>query len=61
MAAHPVAVAADVDDVATVQEPVQQSSRHDLVVQDVPPVLKPLVRRQHRRRASVAAVDQLEE
>ena len=38
VAAHPVAVAPDVDDVATVQQPVRQSSRHDFVVQDVPPV-----------------------
>ena len=46
---HPVAVAPDVDDVAAVQQPVQQRGRHDLVVQDLPPVLEALVRGQHRR------------
>ena len=58
---HPVAVAPDVDDLATVQEAVQQGSRHNFVVQDLSPLLKALVRGQHRRGASVPAADQLEE
>ena len=34
VAPHPVAVAADVDDVAAVEKTVQQGGGHDLVVQD---------------------------
>ena len=61
MAAHPVAVAPDVDHVAAVQYPVQQRGGHDLVVQDLSPLLEALVRGQHRRGVLVAPVDELEE
>ena len=61
VAAHPVAVAPDVDDVAAVQHPVQQRGGHDLVAEDAAPLLEALVRGQHRRGPSVAAVDELEE
>ena len=58
---HPVAVAADVDDVAVVQQPVDERCGHDLVAEHAAPFLEALVGRQHRRRALVAGVDQLEE
>ena len=54
---HPIAVAADVDEVAPVEQPVEESGRHDLVVQDLAPVLEALVRGQHGRGVSVAGVD----
>jgi len=38
--AHPVAVAADVDDVAVVQQPVDEGGDHDLVTEDTAPVLE---------------------
>ena len=56
MASHPVAVAADVDEVAAVERPVEQRCGHDLVVQDLAPALEALV-----RGVLVAPVDQLEE
>ena len=43
MAPHPVTVAPDVDDVAAVQEAVEQRGGHDLVVQDRAPALEALV------------------
>jgi hypothetical protein len=46
--AHPVAVAANVDDVTVVHEPVNQGRRHDLVAEDLAPLLKALVRGEHR-------------
>ena len=61
MAPHPVAVAPDVDDVAAVEEPVQQRGGHDLVVEDLPPLLEALVRGEYGRSMLVAAVDELEE
>ena len=61
MLPHPVAVAPDVDDVAMVQEPVDERRRHDLVAEHVSPFLEALVRGQHRRRPLVPGVDQLEE
>ena len=61
VAAHPVAVAADVDDVAAVEQPVQQCGGHDLVVQDLSPLLEALVRGDDGRGMLVAAVDELEE
>ena len=59
--AHPVAIAADVDDVAMVQESVDERGGHDFVTQDFAPVLEALVRRQHCGCAFIAAVDQLKE
>ena len=40
--AHPVAVAADVDDVAVVQEAVDERGRHDLVAEGGAPLLEAL-------------------
>ena len=37
MLPHPVAVAPDVDDVAMVQQPVDERRRHDLVAEHVSP------------------------
>ena len=61
VALHPVAVAPSVDDVAAVEQPVQQRGGHDLVVQDLAPLLEVLVRGDHGRSVLVAAVDELEE
>ncbi len=61
MASHPVAVAADVDDVAAVEQTVQEGGGHDLVVQDLAPALEALVRGEHRRGVLVAPVHELEE
>ena len=58
---HPEAVAADVDDVAVVQEPVDKRSGHDLIAEDLPPLLKALVGREYGGCALVAAIDELEE
>jgi hypothetical protein len=44
---HPVAVAADVDDVAVVEKAVDQRRRHDLVTKDLTPLLKALVAGEH--------------
>ena len=60
-AAHAVAVAPDVDHVAAVEQPVEERGGHDLVVQDLSPLLKALVRGHHRRGVLVASVDELEE
>ena len=61
MASHPVAVAADVDDVTAVEGPVKEGGGHDLVVQDLAPALEALVRGEDRRCVLVAAVDELVE
>ena len=61
VAPQPVAVAADVDDVAAVEQPVEQRGRHDLVVEDLAPALEALVRGEHSRGVLVAPVDELEE
>ena len=45
VAAHPVAVAPDVDHVGAVEQPVQQRGGHDLVVQDLSPLLEALCSR----------------
>ena len=58
---HAIAVAADVDDVAVVRQPVDERRGHDPVAKHATPVLKVLVRGQHRRCPFVAGVDQLEE
>ena len=61
MGAHPVAVAPDVDDVAVVQQAVDQRGRYHLVAEHPAPVLEALVGRQHRRSPFVTRVDQLKE
>src|SRR6185437_2761365 len=58
---HSVAVAADVDDVTMMDEPVDQCRRHHLVAKDLPPFLKALVRGEYRRGVLVAATHELEE
>ena len=44
---HPVAAATDVDNMAVVQEPIDEGSGHDLVAQDLTPLLEPFVGREH--------------
>ena len=61
MLAHPVAVATDVDDLAVVQQPVDEGGGHDLVAEYAAPVLEALVGGEHGRGAFVAGVDELEE
>ncbi len=61
MLAHPVAVPADVDDVAVVEEAVDERRRHDVVAQHLAPVLEALVAREHGARVLVAAGHELEE
>ena len=58
---HPIAVAADIDDVAVVQQPVDEGRRHHLVPEDSAPFLEAFVGRQHCRGAFVAGIDELEE
>lgn len=48
MVAHPVGVAADVDDVAVVEHPVDESGSHDLVSENLSPFVEWLVRGEHR-------------
>ncbi len=43
VSAHAVAVSADVDDVAAVQEPVEQRGGHDPVAEDPTPLFEALV------------------
>ena len=50
VATQPVAVAPDVDDVAPVQDPVQQRRRDHLVPKDLAPFRKPLFAVRGERR-----------
>ena len=59
--AHPVAAATDVDDVAVMQEPVDERCGHDLVAQDLAPLLEAFIRGQHSGCALIAPIDELEE
>ena len=59
--AHAVAVAPDVDDVTVTHEAVDERARHDVVAQDVAPVLEAFVAREHGGRPLVAAAHELEE
>ena len=61
MGPHAVAVASNVDDVAMVQQTVDQGRRHDFVAEHAAPFLEALVRGQHGRGLLVAGIDQLEE
>ena len=61
MPAHAVSVTPDFDDVATVEEPVQKRSGHNLVAEDPAPLLEALVGRQDGRGATIAPGDELEE
>ena len=49
MVAHPVAVAADVDDVAVVEQAVDQRPGHEIVAEDLAPFVEGLVRGQDGR------------
>ena len=54
---HPVAVAADVDDVAVVQQPLDEGRGHDLVAEHGAPFLEALVGGEHGGGTFVAGVD----
>ena len=57
---HPVAVAADVDDVAVMDEAIDECSGHDFVAQDFAPFLEALVGREDGGGDLVASVYELE-
>ena len=59
--AHPVAAAADVDDMAVMQQAIDERSSHDLVAQDLAPLLETFIGGQHSGCALIAPVDELEE
>ena len=59
--AHPVAAAADVDDMAVMQQAIDERSGHDLVAQDLAPLLEAFIGGQHSGCALIAPVDELEE
>ena len=61
MIPHAVGVPSDVDDMAVVDQPVDQSGGHHLVAEHAAPVLEALVRGQHGRGPLVSGVDELEE
>ena len=56
-----VAVPPNVDDVAMMDEPVDQGRRHHVVPEDLAPLLEPFVAREDGRRVFVAPGEQLEE
>ena len=59
--AHAVAAAADVDDMAVMQQAIDERSGHDLVAQDLAPLLEAFIGGQHSGCALIAPVDELEE
>lgn len=61
MVAHPVAVAADVDDMAVVHEAVDERSGHDFIAQYIAPFLEAFVGGEDRGGMLVATVDELED
>ena len=61
MLPHAVAVAPDVDDVAVVEQPIDERGGHDLVAEDVPSLLEALVGGEDDGADLVAPVDELEE
>jgi hypothetical protein len=58
---HAIAVAADVDDVAVMQEAVDERGGHDVVAEDLAPLLEALVRGEDGGRALVSASHELVE
>ena len=48
--AHAIAVAADGDEVAVVDEAIDQRRRDHVIAEDVAPLLEALIRREDRRR-----------
>ena len=59
--AHAVAAAADVDGMAVMQQAIDERSGHDLVAQDLAPLLEAFIGGQHSGCALIAPVDELEE
>ena len=57
----PLLGAGHVDDMTVMQEPVDECRGHDLVAQDLAPLLEALVGGEHGGRVLVAPVDELEE
>ncbi len=58
---HPVAGAADVNDVAVMDEAIDECSGHDVVAKDFAPFLETFVGSEDRGGDLVTAVDELEE
>jgi hypothetical protein len=44
---HAIAVAADIDQVAVMQNPIDERGSHDVITEDFAPFLEGLVRREH--------------
>src|SRR5690606_40246716 len=61
MSTHAEAVAADVDDVAVMEEPVDQRRGHDFIAEDFAPLLEALVAGMHGGSMLVPASHELEE
>ena len=49
--AHPVAIAADIDEMAVVQHSIDKSRSHDVITKHLAPLLKSLVGSEHGRGA----------
>lgn len=56
-----LAVAADVDDVTVMDEPINERGGHHLVAEDLPPLGETLIRRQYRARVLVPFRHELKE
>ena len=54
MVPHPVAVSPNIDDMAVVDEPVDQGTGHDFIAEDFAPLLEALVRGKDCSRVLVA-------
>jgi hypothetical protein len=54
--AHAVAVAADIDQVTVMQDPVDQGSRHDFISEDLAPFLEAFVGGNYMELPSTAYV-----
>ena len=59
--AHAVAAGAYVDDMTVMQQAIDECSGHDLVAQDLTPLIEAFIGGQHSGCALVAPVDELEE
>ncbi len=57
---HAVTVSSDVDEVAVVQNAVDESGGHDFVAKDLAPFLETFVRGEHGRSALVSPTYELE-
>ena len=56
---HSVAIAADGHQMTVMDETIDERGRHDVIAEDVTPVLEALVGREHGRRVLVATRHQL--